>query len=72
MNTTADLAIIAVTVLGLANVARDYRVQMRVADRVRLVNPVKPPEPKPDADAAKAPAAGDDERHSILELGRTG
>ena len=51
MNTTADLAIIAVTVLGLANVARDYRVQMRVADRMRLVNPVKAPAP-PVADTA--------------------
>jgi len=59
MNTTADLAIIAVTVLGLANVARDYRVQMRVADRVRLVNPVKAPVP-PDADADDAAATVED------------
>jgi hypothetical protein len=44
---TADLAIIAVTVLGLANVARDYRVQMRVADRLRIVSP--PSTPKADA-----------------------
>jgi hypothetical protein len=40
----ADLAIIAITVLGLANVARDYRVQMRVADRIRIVSPPKVPE----------------------------
>jgi len=50
---TADLAVIGITVLGLANVARDYRVQMRVADRVRLVNPVKAPVP-PMAEADTA------------------
>ena len=38
---TADLAVIAVTVLGLANVVRDYRVQMRAVDRLRLVSPPK-------------------------------
>ena len=73
----ADLAVIAVTefplmAVALAVVVTNHRERMAVAGRVRLVNPVKPPEPKPDADAAKAPAAGDDERHSILELGRTG
>ena len=41
----ADLAVIAVTVLGLANIARDYMVQMRVADRLRIVNPPKVPAP---------------------------
>ena len=40
----ADLAVIAVTVLGLANVAKDYKVQMRAVDRLRLVGPVKQPE----------------------------
>jgi hypothetical protein len=43
---TADLAILAVTVLGLANVLKDYRVQMRVADRLRIVSP--PAAPKAD------------------------
>ncbi len=38
---TADLAVIAVTVLGLANIARDYRVQMKAVDRLRLVSPPK-------------------------------
>ena len=56
----ADLAVIAVTVVGLANVAKDYRVQMRIVDRLRLVNPVKPPEaPRRDAEASKVPTAGD-------------
>ena len=49
---TADLAVIAVTVLGLANIARDYRVQMRVADRMRLVNPPKAPAPPATETAA--------------------
>ena len=69
---TADLAVIAVTVLGLANIARDYRVQMRQVDRMRLVNPVKPPaERKRDteADAPKAPA-GDAESAFDLALRR--
>ncbi len=70
----ADLAVIAVTefplmVVGLAVVITNHRERMAVADRVRVVNPVKPPEPKADAEASKAPAAAD-ERHSILELGR--
>ena len=38
---TVDLAIIAITVVSLAHVAADYRVRMRVADRVRVVNPPK-------------------------------
>jgi hypothetical protein len=52
---TADIAILAITALGLANVAKDYRVQMRVADRLRIVNPVKQPEaPKQEADVKPA------------------
>jgi hypothetical protein len=39
----SDLAVIAVTVLGLANIAKDYRVQMRVADRLRIVSPPAAP-----------------------------
>ena len=39
----ADLAVIAVTVIGLANVAANYRVQMKVADRLRIVSPPKAP-----------------------------
>jgi hypothetical protein len=53
---TADLAIIAVTILGLANVARDYRVQMRVADRLRIVSP--PAAPKVDAQDKAAEKPG--------------
>lgn len=50
---TADLAVIAVTVLGLANVWATYRVHMRMADRVRVVNPAKAPEPGADKAAAE-------------------
>jgi len=39
----ADLAIVAENVVSLAHVAADYRVRMRVADRVRVVNPPKAP-----------------------------
>ena len=53
---TADLAIIAVTVLGLANVYRDYRVQMRVADRLRLVSPTAPPKAPAGDEMADAAA----------------
>jgi hypothetical protein len=52
----ADLAVIAVTVIGLANVGANYRVQMRIADRLRLVNPAKQPE-APKQDVAERPAA---------------
>ena len=62
---TADLAVIAVTVLGLANIARDYRVQMRVADRMRLVNPAKPPAPDKPADEASKPAVSEPPVRSV-------
>jgi len=52
---TADLAVIAVTVLGLANVAKDYMVQMKAVDRLRLVSPVKQPE-APKQEKAAEPA----------------
>ena len=49
----ADIAIVAVTVTGLANVWVTYRLHMRmvekVADRVRVVNPVKAPAPEAEA-----------------------
>jgi hypothetical protein len=52
---TADLAIIAITVLGLANVARDYRVQMKVADRLRIVSPPAAPKADEQDKAAEKP-----------------
>jgi hypothetical protein len=63
---TADVAIIAIavstTVLGLANVWVNYQLHMRVADRVRVVNPVKAPEarddPKGDDGGAGTTAGG--------------
>jgi hypothetical protein len=49
---TADLAIIGMAVVALASVCRDYKLQMRVADRLRLVNPPKvPAEDKPETAA---------------------
>lgn len=47
-----DLAVIAVTVIGLANVIANYRVQMRVADRMRLVGPPKQ-QAQPPAEVAE-------------------
>lgn len=44
---TADVAIIAVTAVGLANAYWNWKVQMKVADRLRLVNPTAPPKDKP-------------------------
>lgn len=40
---TADVAIIAMAVVSLAAIADNHWFRMKVADRVRLVNPVKPP-----------------------------
>ena len=62
---TADLAILAVTAVGLANAAKDYRIQMRVADRLRLVNPVKPPAPDRTADEASKPAVSEPPVRSV-------
>lgn len=47
----SDLAIIAMAVVSLASIGRDYKVHMKVADRLRLVNPPKAPE-KPGEAAA--------------------
>ena len=41
---TAVIAIIAVTAVSLADGYWHHRFRMGVADRVRMVNPVKPPE----------------------------
>ena len=38
---TADLAVIGMAVVSLASITRDYKVHMKVADRLRLVNPPK-------------------------------
>ena len=38
---SADLAIIAMAVVSLASIARDYKVHMKVADRLRVVSPPK-------------------------------
>jgi hypothetical protein len=47
---TADLAVIAMAVVALASMGRDYRLQMKVADRLRVVSPPKQ-QAKPAADA---------------------
>ena len=41
----SDLAIIAMAIVSLASIGRDLKVQMKVADRVRVVNPAKAPVP---------------------------
>ena len=48
---TAEVAIIAMAVVSLASIGRDYRVHMKVADRMRLVNPAKAPAPPAEAAA---------------------
>ena len=52
---TADLAIVAMAVVSLASIGRDFKLHMKVADRLRLVNPAKVPE-APKRDAAAEPA----------------
>ena len=50
---TADLAIVAMAVVSLASIGRDFKLHMKVADRLRLVNPVKAPaRPAAEANAA--------------------
>ena len=61
---TADLAIAAMAAVSLASIGRDYRLQMKIADRFRVVSPPKT-KPEPGADAAeKLP--------SILDRSRAG
>ena len=38
---TADLAVIAMAVIALADAVLDHRFRMKVADRLRVVNPAK-------------------------------
>jgi hypothetical protein len=38
---TPDLAIIAMAVVSLASISRDWRLHMKIADRMRLVSPPK-------------------------------
>ena len=47
---TADLAIVAMAVVALASIGRDFAVQMRLAPRFRVVSP-----PKQQAPPAAAP-----------------
>jgi hypothetical protein len=65
----ADLAIVALTVVNVVATVTNHRHRMKIADRERLVGPVKAPQPKHEA-GAEAPAADDEEPRSIL-LGRT-
>ena len=52
---TADLAILAVTAVGLADGYWHHRFRMGMADRVRVVNPARQPEP-PKQNTASEPA----------------
>jgi hypothetical protein len=52
---TADLAIAAMTAVTLTSTVLDHRHRMKIADRLRIVNPVKPPAPQ-KRDAAAEPA----------------
>ena len=47
---SADLAIIAMAVVSLASIGRDYKLHMKVADRLRVVSPPKQ-QAQPAADA---------------------
>lgn len=41
MNLTADLAVVAIAALALTDTVLNYRFRMKVADRLRVVNPAK-------------------------------
>jgi hypothetical protein len=49
---TADLAVIGMALVSLASIGRDFKLHMKVADRLRLVNP---PKEQPQQDAAAQP-----------------
>jgi len=51
---TADLAIIAMAAVTLVDRFLDHRHRMKIADRERLVGPVKAPQPKREAEAQAA------------------
>ena len=53
---TADLAIVAIAAVSLAHGGWEYRIRMRLADRVRVVNPPKPQQQAQDSEAAENPA----------------
>ena len=66
----ADLAVIAVTefplmAVALAVVVTNHRERMAVADRMRLVNPAKPPAPDKPADEASKPAVSEPPVRSV-------
>ena len=49
MNLTADLAVCAIAALALTDTVLNYRFRMKVADRLRVVNPAKAQQDKGDA-----------------------
>lgn len=40
---TADLAVVAMALVALASIGRDYLLQAKTSDRLRIVNPPKAP-----------------------------
>jgi hypothetical protein len=48
---TADLAVLAMAVVSLASIGRDFAIQMKMADRFRVVSPPKQQQ-KTSADVA--------------------
>ena len=72
---TADLAIVAMAVVSLASIGRDYKLHRKalekMGDRLRLVNPPREPAPPKDK-AAEQPQADADEPFSILGGKSTG
>ena len=54
---TADLAIIAMAAVTLAQMAFDHRHRMKIADRERLVGPAKQPVERKREDEAKTEGA---------------
>ena len=41
MNLTADIAVVAIAALALTDTVLNHRFRMKVADRLRVVNPAK-------------------------------
>jgi hypothetical protein len=67
---TADLAVVAMAAIALVNAGLDHRFRMKVADRLRVVNPPKQ-QSKPASEASSETGTAE-KLPSILDLPRAG
>lgn len=56
MTLTADIAVVAIAALALTDTVLSHRFRMKVADRLRVVNPAKAQQSDPGGAAQAVPA----------------